>query len=255
MKHIKRKFVLTRNIEIDGYEYMLNEFKKPVKQSYVSDENMVPHLVTTNKEFIQAFFYNLNGKKVPIPEPNPIIIYFSNAQGFLTAINEERNKLFKELKLQRYSIGEVLNRMFAFYGCAVNFSSSLFDSLEAFVNSKIPMNYKFQDPKRRKPMSKYQIIRYLSFEDKVKLIIPDIYSGKNFIREKSHLYDNIKQLLKLRNNITHAKSDLNYNVNYYEELFTQALDFDYKKSIETARDFINFYEKDLIEPCNCGLSH
>jgi len=256
MKHIKRKFLLTHNIKEDGYEYMINEMEKPIVEKKISHENMVPHLITTNREFIQAFFYKLNGAKVPIPEPNPIIIYFSNAQGFLNVINEERNKLFKELELQSYSIGNVLNHMFSFYGCVVNYSSSLFDSLEAFVNSKIPMEYKFPNPKRKKKiMNKYQIIRYLSFEDKVKQIMPDIYSGKSFVVEKSHLYDNIKKLLELRNNITHAKSDIDYDVNYYEKLFTQTLDFDYKKSIESARDFINFYEENLIEPCDCGLSH
>lgn len=256
MKHIKRKFLLTHNIENDGYEYLLNKMKNPIKELKTLSENTVPHLITTDKKLIQAFFYNLDGTKIPIPEPNPIVIYFSNAQGFLSTIIKEREKLFNELKSYDYEIGAVLNYIFAFYGCVVNFSSSLFDSLEAFVNSKIPLDYKMENPKRRKKtMNKYQIIRYLNFEDKVKKVLPEIYSGKNFVVEKSHLYENLKKLLKLRDNITHTKSNFNFEVNYYEQLFTQSLDFNYQKAIESARDFINFYEEDLIQPCNCGLTH
>ncbi|WP_290701957.1 hypothetical protein [Lacinutrix sp.] len=256
MKHIKRKFLLTHNIEEESYKALEKALGNPNNKREDSNENMVPHLITTNNELIQAFFYNLNGTKVQIPEPNPIVIYFSNAQGFLMVIKEQRKKLFKELELQDYNIGNVLNLMFGFYGCVVNYSSSLFDSLEAFVNSKIPMEYKYTNPKRKKKtMDKFKIIRYLSFEDKVKFVFPEIYSGKNFVKEKSHLYENLKKLLELRNNITHAKSDLNYDVNYYEKLFIQTLDFDYEKSIESAKDFINFYDENLIEPCNCGLKH
>lgn len=256
MKHIKRKFLLTHNISTDGYEYMLEQIGQIQKTNNLSTENKVPHLITSTQKFIQGFFYNLEGNQVVIPEPNPIIIYFSNAQGFLSVILETRERLFKILKTPDLNIGDVLNDMFAFYGCIVNFISSLFDALEGFVNSKIPKDYTCINPKRRgKTMNKYQIIRYTNFEDKVKTILPDIYIGANFATEKSHLFANLKLLQTIRDNITHAKADIGYDVNYYKKLFTEALDFDYLKSIESAKDFINFYEKDLIEQCDCGKSH
>lgn len=256
MKHIKRKFLLTKNVEKDGYDYLVNEAKKPQTKVKISSDKWTPHVLTDKMEFIQAFFFNLNGSKVVIPEPNPIVIYFSNAQGFLSAINNERDKLFLELKKSDYNIGEILNHMFGFYGCVVNFSSSLFDSIEAFVNSKIPKDFTYPNPIRRKKiMDKYKIIRYMSLDDKTKLILPEIYKGENFATQNGHLYDSIKKLKKLRDNITHAKSDFDYDVNYYEKLFTQALNFDYHNAINAARDFINFYEKNLIEPCDCGLEH
>lgn len=256
MKHIKRKFLLTHNITQDGYQFLVGQMDKPITQKKAKNTNVVPHIISTEKEFIQAFFYELNGQKIPIPEPNPIVIYFSNAQGFLSVILEKRIELFEELKLPNYDIDNVLNHMFAFYGCVVNFASSLFDALEAFTNSKIPKDYKCPNPDRRKDiMNKYKIIRYCNFETKVKRILPDIYNGKNFVVSKSHLYEHIKLLNNLRDNITHAKSDMEYEINYYERLFIETLNFDYLKTIESAKEFINFYDDNLIEPCNCGLNH
>lgn len=256
MKHIKRKFLMSHNLPDDGYEFMVKQMSKPNSNKDVQLENFNPHFITTEQKLIQGFFYELDFKKYPIPEPDPIIIYFSNAQGFLNAINEEREKLFNELKKGNFSVGNILNNMFSFYGYVVNFTSSLFDSLEAFVNSKIPKDYRFKNPKRAgKIMNKYQIIRYVSFEDKVKRNLTEIFEDKNFAVEKSHLFENIKNLKKLRDDITHAKADLDYDVNYYEKLFTEALNFDYIKAINSAKDFINYYEENLIEPCDCGLPH
>jgi hypothetical protein len=256
MIHIKRKFLLSNNVTKDGYEFMVDQMSNAKTLNKNPSKKFVPHILTTEQKFIQGFFYELNSVKYPIPEPNPIIIYFSNAQGFLNVINEEREKLFTELKTENFSVGNILNYMFGFYGCVVNYSSSLFDSLEAFVNSKIPKDFKCENPKRRgKIMNKYEIIRHTSFEEKVKTNMTKIYNGKNFAIEKGHLFDNIMKLKKLRDNITHAKADLNSEVNYYEKLFTEALNFDYLKAIESARDFINYYEENLIEPCDCGLPH
>lgn len=256
MKHIKRKFLLTCNITNDGYEYLLQQKTSPKALEKLSDKNFVPHLLTTDQKYIQSFFYELEGIKVPIPEPNPIVIYFSNAQGFLSIILKTRIELFKELKTIDYSVGDILNHMFAFYGCVVNFTSSLFDALEGFVNSKIPKDYKCKNPNRRNElMNKYQIIRYSTFESKVKIILPEIFPNKNFAKDKSHFYENIILLKKLRDNITHAKADIEYDVNYYEKLFTETLDFDFLKAIESAKELINFYETDLIEPCECGQPH
>lgn len=185
MKHIKRKFLLSHDVKKDGYEFMVEQMSNAKSHKNISLEKYVPHILTTEQKFIQAFFYELDSIKYPIPEPNPIIIYFSNAQGFLNVINEEREKLFSELRTESFIISNMLNHMFGFYGCVVNYTSSLFDSLEAFVNSKIPKEYKCENPKRRgKIMNKYEIIRYSSFEEKVKTNMTEIYNGKNFAIEK-----------------------------------------------------------------------
>lgn len=252
MKHVKRKFLNEHIISDDAYSIFKDGEMTDIDPNLNDDK--VPFIVTTNQEFIQGFFYNLNGKKVIIPEPNPTVIYFSNAQGFLADLLSSREQLFEQLQNTKPELGEILNSMFAFYGCSVNFCSSLLDAIEAFVNSKIPKNYSCQNQKGKK-MTKYEVIRFLTLENKIKTVLPDVFPNKNFLKAKSHLYESIKSLKKLRDDITHAKANMDFDVNYYENLFTDALDFDYLKAIESARDFINFYEEDLIEPCNCGLPH
>ena len=252
MKHIKRKFLQLHKLENNINELFQNAEVLSINSSLNDDK--VPWIITTDNESVQGFFYNIKGKRVIIPEPNPIVIYFSNAQGFLADLLKHRGQLLEELQSPNPELGNLLNSMFAFYGCSVNFCSSLFDSLEAFINSKIPKNYTYINAKGKK-LKKYEEIRYLSFEDKIKIVLPDIYPSKNLLITKGHIFEQLKLLKKLRDDITHAKSDINFEVNYYEKLFTEALDFDYVRAIEGARDFINFYEKDLIEPCDCGLEH
>ncbi len=256
MKHIKRKFLSSHNITKDAYELLL---KQPINNGEIDIKKInksVPFLITQDQKFIQAFNYEYNGFIYQIPEPNPIIIYFSNAQGFLSKILDDRENLLQNLKKEKTDINEILNHMFSFYSCVVNYSASLFDSIEAFINSKIPKDFKYENHKRRnKIMNKYEIIRYSTFEDKVKIILPQIYNNKNFSIERSHQFEILLKLKKLRDNITHAKADLEYDVNYYTELFTEALNFDYLKAIESSKDFINFFEENLIEPCHCGLEH
>ncbi|MGZ5245371.1 MAG: hypothetical protein ACXWD4_15725 [Bacteroidia bacterium] len=43
--------------------------------------------------------------------------------------------------------------------------------------------------------------------------------------------------------------------NFYKTLFTMSLDFKYNKALQAVREFINFYEPNLIEDCDCKNSH
>lgn len=51
--------------------------------------------------------------------------------------------------------------------------------------------------------------------------------------------------------MVHTKNGFAYE--NYTELFKKALNFNYKEAIEAVRDFINYYDPNLIEPCPCGL--
>ena len=254
MKHVKRKFIREHDFTQDGYDYTLEQEKVAIPFQGNFNE-FSPHIITTDKKLIQGFFYNLEGNKMVIAEPNLIVIYFSNAQGFLSSILKYREELFETLKSEKTDVDIVLNSMFGFYSMVTSFTSTLFNSLEAMVNSKIPKDFTMENPKRRKKiMNKYEVLRYTGFEDKVKIVLKGI-TNLNFAEKKNIHYNEIIKLKKLRDNITHAKANQNYDVNYYEKLYTEALDFDYEKALNSAKVFINFYEKDLIEPCNCGLTH
>lgn len=253
MKHIKRKFVREYQMTDDAYEFALKQLPKFPTTGYSIPKEKVAHVITTDKKFIQCFTYIINGTPIPIPEPNPVVIYFSNAQGFLSSIEEFRANLFAEIKKSKYEIGDIQNLMFGFYSVVTSFVSSLSNSIEAFVNSKIPKELVIDNPRwKKKKMNKYEILRHLSLEEKLKYPLNQVM-GKNFMSRKE--YAEIKKLVELRNDITHAKSDIEHDVNYYEKLYADTLDFDYISTIEAAKSLINFYEPNLIEPCNCGKKH
>jgi len=254
MKHIKRKFLREYEFTKDGYDYAVEQ-GKIAKKFQGNLKDFVPYIVTTDQKLIQGFFYLLDGKKVMIGEPNPVVIYFSNAQGFLSSILKYRNDLFEGLKDEKTDVDIILNAMFGFYSVVTSFSSSLFNSLEAMINSKIPKDFTMVNPKRRNTiMKKHEVIRFTGFEDKVKKVLKKV-TGNNFAEQKNQDYNELIKLKILRDNITHAKANIDYDVNYYEKLYTEALDFDYVKSLDSAKVFINFFENKLIEPCDCGLTH
>lgn len=65
-------------------------------------------------------------------------------------------------------------------------------------------------------MNKYHILRFLNLEEKLKFPLYKI-TGENFTSRNE--YKEIKKLVKFRNDITHAKSDIGHNENYYEKLY------------------------------------
>lgn len=261
MKHIKKKFIYQVNMA-EGTAKELAESNKDIPVTKNIDlDNFTPHAMTSDDLLIQSFFYNLKGNKTIIYEPNPIVIYFHSGQSLLDDCNRLRRELFKEITPPNVSnVGNVLNQMFGFYYCASNIISSFFCAMEVFMNSKIneamreDFTIEIQTQDGIISYDKTRILRHMSFLDKIKTIMPKICS-ENFVEKRSHIYADIKELKKFRDNIIHAKPNLNFTVNYYEELFTQALNFDYIKIAESVKSFINFYEPNLIEQCDCGKDY
>ena len=58
MKHIKRKFLLSHDVKKDGYEFMVEQMSNAKSHKNIPLEKYVPHLLTTEQKFIQAFFMN-----------------------------------------------------------------------------------------------------------------------------------------------------------------------------------------------------
>ena len=258
MKHVKKKFLLQLNMK-EGTANEITELNKSITiPDNVNLNDFVPHAMSSNDLFIQSFFYNLNGERTMVYEPNPIVIYFHSGQSLLADCDRLRKELFIEIAPPKApEFGKVLNQMFGFYYCASNIITSFFCAMEAFMNSKIneAMDENFTIEIESEDgvilYNKVRILRCMNFLDKIKIIMPKI-GFENFAQKRSHIYADIKELKKFRDNIIHSKPNLNFTVNYYEELYTQALNFDYFKIAESVKSFINFYEPNLIEQCACG---
>lgn len=245
---------MSNKLSDEVYEYLTKvETDKEETQKLIRKDfrDYVPHFITDKKDYIQCFKYKKGNRTIFIPEPNPIVIYFSNAQSFLQSIEEKRNEIFKEL--EEKDVGNMMNNFYVFFGFVSNYVTSLFNSLEAFINHQIPNDYKYERITKQKTeiFNKEQIQRELQFEEKIKKVLPQIKT-RSFHRHYAHKHDSIMQFKEFRDDIVHTKADQNNTPNYYKNLFTKSLDFDYNKTIHTIRDYINYYEENLIEKCDCG---
>lgn len=254
MKHIKKKFLSSYNLTDDAYNLLINAEPNPqgIKKLTNGLDNYVAHAITADKKFIQTFKYKIDGQILLIPEPNPIIIYFSNAQSFLQHIQNERVEAVKLLSSKdTFTAG--VTKFYSYFGYVGNFVTALFNSLEAFINLQIPNDFVYErvNTKNTELYNKEQIQRQISFDEKIKKVLPKA-TNKSFHRHFGAKYDVIIKFEIFRNEIVHTKADAVNMANYYEKLYTKSLDFDYVQAINTIKDYINYYSDNLIELCDCG---
>lgn len=258
MKHIKKRFLDSIKIDSDVLE-VFNSV--PIDHQKIDEirnngfEDYYPMMVT-DKNIIQAFIYKFKNKQIAVPEPNPIVIYFHIAQQQLSSLAMAKADLFREFEKKQPDLGIVINQSYHYFSAASTAAIFMFNALEAFINLSIPEDYQFSVEKERstETFNKEQLQRYISFEDKIKKVMPQI-SNKKFHEEFGSKYERIKKLKSLRDEITHTKTHVDDKPNWYKELFTQLLDFDFFKTIKDCRDYINFHHAELIEECNCGQNH
>lgn len=81
-----------------------------------------------------------------------------------------------------------------------------FTAIETFFNLSIPENYEYKKTgsKNTETYNKSQIERYVSWKEKLKNIIPEIYNIEDISSEP--FWDRLNQLIQIRNDIVHLKS-------------------------------------------------
>jgi hypothetical protein len=163
----------------------------------------------------------------------------------------QSRKLFEEAK-KSLDPHESLEVFHAYFMHSSGFILNLFIAIEAFSNHLIPEEYKYVKPTRTctEMYNKEEILRNISFDEKIKKVIPEI-KNQSFHEKHGHLFDHLLKLKEFRDEIMHTKPS-NGKSFKYQGLFVRALDFNYHSTIYAARDFINFYEPNLIEECGCG---
>jgi hypothetical protein len=129
----------------------------------------------------------------------------------------------------------------------------LFNTIEAFINLQIKEDTIFEWSKDDKTerYNRDQIQRHLTFERKLKEVIPQI-TGRAFHVDFGHKYESILDLKVLRDEIMHTKVDFLKKPNLYQALFTNLLNYGFQDYMNHVRDYVNYYSLNLIEPCDCG---
>jgi len=262
LEHIKRKTVDYLEIPEEKFENLKdifpplsnNEKFVPIKYKDIP-QNYVPYLIWNSGLFARGFLYNNNGMACIIPMADPVLIYFNLAQMNLKQIYSLKKELLEEFGNKTSVKENSLNIFYVFFGIASAFIIMLVTSLEAFVNSKIDKNFSYKKKDGEKCVKVYnceQIQRWILFEEKVTSIL-NKETNKNFAKKHKSSQEKINQLIKLRNEVIHTKTDNTHK--YYENLYTDMLRFKFNETIMAVRDFINFYEENLIEQCPCGANN
>lgn len=258
MKHLVKKYVryvkFQENLNAAIAEIPVNE--KEIAR--IRDEKMEDQygmIITDSNELIQAFKYETDGKIYMLPEPDPVVIYFDTAAFNYRRLREQRVEIFRDAALFGKHLLATTGNFYSYFANASSFAIYLFGALEAFVNKEIPKDFEyrrnFQD-KRTELFDKGQLQRNIEFLEKIKDVMPQV-KGKNFVQEFAHKYNQIKKLKYFRDEVVHTKSfEADQEPNFYQQLFVLSLDFDFEKTINFVRDYINYYQPGLIEECNCG---
>ncbi|MBI2270134.1 MAG: hypothetical protein HYU69_07215 [Bacteroidetes bacterium] len=144
--------------------------------------------------------------------------------------------------------------MYNYYGLTSGFVIYLFTSIESFINQLIPDNYSFKKEQSKKTeiFNKSQIQEHLDFKTKITEVLPDV-TKKNFFQKSTSSNQRIWNLKNFRDDIVHTKHE--DNPLRYEKLIKTALNFDYNKTLESVAAFMNFYRKDYIIECGCGVDY
>ena len=258
MKHLVKKYIRLFKVGQDVVDVLNNA---PVDESKLSEfeqtkmDGYIGIVQTENNEIIQTFKYVHNDHVYLIPEPDPIVIYFDTARASHKEIKERREKLFKELSHFGQNIHASNEHFYWYYSTVCSSVIFLFLAVEAFVNKIVKPEFEYRKPigdKKVELYDKYQMQRQIDFLEKIKIVLP-LATGKNFVVEHAHKYEQIKKLKLFRDEIVHTKSLEGEKVpNFYEDLYVLSLDFDFDKTLLYVRDFINFHQAGLIEECNCG---
>jgi hypothetical protein len=259
IKHIKKKTfdnfklneVAIEKIKETVPEALSLNFKGKIKYKKVKNSHAL--LFLESNETIRAFFYNDNGNTCMIPLANPVLIYFHSAQTTLRGIYSTKKELLGLFREDTVVTESSLKLFYDFFGQTSGFVTLLLTAVEAFVNQNIPEDFEYKQPEGNKFTRLYnheQIQRRVSLEEKIENIL-NVVSKKNFAAKYPNRNIHLTNLKRLRDDIVHTKSVDHYES--YTKLFKETLNFKFNETIEAIKDFINFYEPDLIEPCPCGL--
>lgn len=193
---------------------------------------------------IYAFDYLHKGQKILIPEINPITIFYSNALMSHRKLLEFREKLFRNSPtIKNYSKNPINPSLFSdFFQLASNCIFNLQSTLESFVNIIITDNQVFKD----KNGNDFEP----SIFHKLDKALPNI-KDKRFKSKFKKENKQIRELIELRNEIIHLKPIDKSTNTQYKITYRRLLKFDYRKTIFAVREFIDFYEPNLIEECEC----
>lgn len=264
MKHIERKLLLQKKCTDEELIKLQKTYEYFESKDFQDSDEIVEFLDESHKDNIvfvktdKGYLFPLinqkiDGKKFSIPMPDPTLIYFNNAQSAFRLIKESKENLKIKLNIENLMSEVAINEIYNFFGLTSQFAIFLFTSIESFVNQMIPVDYNYKKVLNHKTefFNSEQVQRYLSFNDKLKKVLPEC-SGKDFFKKQTPTTQHLDNLKKFRDEIVHTKKDMKNSNLFYDSIVTKSFSFKYEKTIKAVQTFMNFYKPDYVVECKCG---
>jgi hypothetical protein len=233
----------TKEIEIpEKSKNLINDYHTSKK---LSDEYGQDLMLAFERALIYGFDYRYKQDKIFIPELNPVTVFFSNATMSLKKLIEYREILFSESPSTKDFQKNVDLKLFGnFFQLSSNCLFNLQASLESYANWVIPEEYKTLDKNGEE-------IYKPSLTHKIFTTLPEL-KKKHFKKHNRKGNFVLVKIIELRNDIVHLKPIKDKTNTKYKKVYRKLLQFNFADAIKVVRDYINFFEPNLIEDCNCG---
>lgn len=249
MKHIQRRFL-----------YQLNKEELASRGSFEeADLEANPDIPEDKRAFyltdlgyaLPVFQVKINKQRYNIPEPDPVCLYFNNAQIHSRFIVGETKKLLETLTYTGEVIqaSAIAHSTYSYFYHASSYAVFLFTAIEAGINKALRPAVTYCN-RKGEILDMVQIQRQIPFLEKVKKVLPSQY-GRNFVLECPAKFESIIKLKSLRDELVHTKKPGGVMPSY-SHILSDALNFNYELTLLNVRDFINSYNPKLIVECDCG---
>jgi hypothetical protein len=242
-RHIKRKNLEDAMIDKDFYN-SINSFPntKFTKKELKAKQHCI---LITEESLIRGFTYN----SLKFPSVHPVAVYYDMAIRQEQYLISTRKEILKKAQTE-YDVNAMQSMLFYYLGASSVFSTQLISSVECFCNLLIQDETIYKRNATGEEIVG-QGLRWLPLREKVEYLIRDI-TKKNEFKPKD--LSTINKLIDYRNDCVHPKKDKEFAMDNYENLFRSALSFNYRDSLESVKEFINYYsENKIIEECFCYL--
>lgn len=167
-------------------------------------------------------------------EPNPIQLYFNVASENF----DEAHKFQKKL-LQDNDIIEDSSLFNVFFKRITTGIVFLVMSIERQLNQIIPDKIEINNKNKNE-------IEFESFEDKIKIYVSNSkILGLDFSKSNNFDYTNITQMINLRNDLIHLKTQSETNQTKYSELFKRIIDFKIEPNIKSTFMLLHFLNETI----------
>lgn len=169
-------------------------------------------------------------KTLVFPEPNPVIIYYNSGIEHVKKAIEIK----EEMLSSNYNSDELYEVFCNFFKEAFQGITQMIMAIESLFNQKIPENIQLEYD--GEVLSKSNI-EWKKFKTKIRYILP-LLTEIDFYANYNEDYKRICTINSLRNDLIHMKSLKEDNFTYYESLYKNLIDFDYKTHCNSIHNFI-----------------